>query len=277
MRKLISRRRTLKALGALAGIGLGSGTVLAKRELANAPFKAQISALRGMTKKYREKKGNNQGIERAMADGFIPMGVHQPDPQIWWLIRDRPRLADLSLRDFGSLVYIRDGNSGPLQLGGIGYSVPIEDHGANGHTPPDLFNDEGEDLQITEKEGWDLFNHNIMNLDPDDPDLYNPDTHQEPADHVGFRVAFSDQTEDVTTDISNLSKEVLFDEKNWTFMSKGEWDDVGGYEPGDHYDVDGDGVNEKLDFAKSTRYAWANAVWNHVNNPDGIFWGHYKP
>lgn len=59
-----------------------------------------------------------------------------------------------------SLVYLLEG--GDLRLGAVEYIVPKA--GSYSDTPPNLFNDEGEDLATPEEDGWTVLDHGKSKL-----------------------------------------------------------------------------------------------------------------
>lgn len=236
------------------------GTNTPTPDIQDAPFDQQLTAVRSLSEQY----AGQTGIENAFADGYRPTGPHRRDPQHWFWFEgsDGQRRADLTVRTFDVLVYIRGGLDDTISLGGVGYGVSISDHDATDHTPPDLFDDEGEDVEPSEQRGW---------------NTGQPDAHAAPEAHTGFRSVFSNHDDAVVDDITDLPRDVVFDENNWAFVENDTWDSEGGFAPGDTYDVDGDGTPEVLDFTFHRRTAWQLVVWVHIDNPRGIFSGTYRP
>jgi len=208
---------------------------------------AQVETVRGLTEQY----DGPAGVERAFDDGFRPLG---PTGLGWRLVRDPVRRTDLSLRTFTSLAYLRegDGDDGALSLAGVAYSVAREDHRTGeAHGPPDLFADDPQRLATSEREAWERF-------------------HDHPLGAI--RSAFSNGDREVDEDVTALPDDELFDADNWTpFVDRETWTERGGLEPGDRFDVDGDGTAEILDYVLERRTAWDLTAWVHVREPDRVF------
>lgn len=218
-----SRRRFLNKTAAAVGL-LGSIGTASARGLENAPLNAQLSAIRGLTRKYR---GAN-GIEKAFADGFMPMAP--PHPNNWFLGR-KPIEDTTELREPNALMYVGSGES--LELGAVGYGVT---HIPNG--PPDLFNDEETgNTTDSEEDGWIESRNSVYSV-------------------------FSNQDGVADDSIADLPHSVVFDEQNWKWVPD---------HPGETFDVDGDEVEEVLDFVNHKPPVWALHVWVHKENPDGLF------
>lgn len=217
----LNRRRFLNLIGASTTIIGGIGTVGAQNK-ARMPLQAQLNYVRGRTKKY----ARDGGIQAAYGDGYLPA----PGPSGNWVLT-RPVSETVDLGEPVSLVYIEQ--DGGLELAGVGYAIPYTD---NGH--PDVFNDEDEDLAVSEDEGWTGFNNTLY-------------------------VAFSNGNDEVE-DITTLNNDVVFNSTNWRWTPEP-------VENGDTFDVDRDGTDELVDFARPRPPIWALHVWVHIDDPDGLF------
>lgn len=188
------------------------------------PLSRQLSTVREATERYR----GTDGIDRAFADGFEPAG---PPRNTWTLVR--PPLPDeVDILDPPTLIYVLE--DGAIRLGAVGYGVPYEESGS-----PDVFNDEDEDLPVTESEGWLGANNTVY-------------------------AAFSNG-DDAVDDVTDLPKDTLLDPGNWA------WTDKNPGTPGDEFDIDGDDEPEVLDYVFERPPVWALHVWVHLDNECGVF------
>ncbi|MEF8773326.1 MAG: hypothetical protein V5A23_07960 [Halobacteriales archaeon] len=147
------------------------------------------------------------------------------------LARPEP-VETIDLREPLSLTYLR--RDGTMQLAAVGYGVHDTER-----EQPDVFNDEDADVELPESEGWFHAENTLW-------------------------AAFSNG-DDAVDDVTSLPHDVIFDPQNW------QWAREKPGEPGDRFDVDGDGTDELLDYVYERPSVWALHVWVHVENPCGVF------
>lgn len=221
------RRAVLKSIGAAAFSAGILGKVAASNGPENASLQGQLKAVEGVTKKFEGRSG----LQKARDEGFEFAPKYKGS---WPLFKtDRIRDGELCLTEPDVLEYVLDDGGEPV-LAGVGFSIPTSDHPSQ----PDIFDDEGEDLVVSESNGW---------LQP--PEI---------------QYLFSNGDETVQTE-SQLSLSELLTPENWRFARDED------LEPGDEFDVDRDGTQERLDLAKTVPTHWALRVWVHVDNPNGLF------
>lgn len=140
-----TRRTVLKSAG-VGGIGLGViGTATARQP----DLRRQLGDIRRVTRKYRDPSV-------ATGEGFVPGpndcggGVH------YALVSRRVNAATVDLLEPEVILYGVNGQ-GDHVLAGVEYELreDLRDPDARG-VPPDVFSDEGEDLKVSEADGWRL-------------------------------------------------------------------------------------------------------------------------
>lgn len=238
----VTRRTALKITGAGLAGGVGSiGLAGAKPGKDKASLDAQLNSVTNATKKY-------QDIEKALTQGFEIMGPYVPDMG-WHLVNfdriERAARRGINIRKPAGLTYNLD-----RELGSVEYIVPKDDD------KPDVFNDEGEDLDTTEEHGW----------------------HPHPAaQHV-----FADDLEDPPDSSDNSADAHSLDD----LLTPTNWAELGGglptspdpdLEPNDDlstdWGLDGNNPNETrtVDFIIEHDDWWTLHAWVHFDNPHGVF------
>lgn len=234
-----SRRTVLKVAGCgLIGSGL-LGHATASPGNDDAPFHAQRRAVTRATDKYSD-------IGKALADGFEIMGPYVPDMGLHLTNFDRIDKAvhrGINIRKPQGLTYNLDG-----ELGSVEYIVPLDE------APPDVYNDENEELKPSEAHGW------------------HP---HHSAQHV-----FANGN-GVVDDRSTIGVDELLHPDNWAELSD-ENDlfqpEVPGLSAGDKLTVNwghqpGDDPETRIvDFVIGPhRDWWTLHAWFHFHNPGGVF------
>jgi hypothetical protein len=230
-----TRRTVLKLTGAgliggISSLGAASGS--------EAPFDVQVRSVTNATTKYRD-------IGEALADGYEIMGPYVPDMGFHLTNFTRIKQAErggINIRHPQGLTY-----NLARELGSVEYIVPLDDD------EPDVFNDEGEDLDTSELEGW------------------HP--------HHGAQHVFANGN-GVQDDRSTLSVDELLTNDNWAEFSDenpafpseepglkaGDELEVNwGHQPGD------DPETRVVDFVIEHRDWWTLHAWVHFDNPEGVF------
>lgn len=217
-----NRRTFLKTAVGVTGL-IGNAGIASANSKANNPLKSQLNMIRGLTNGYQ----GETGIKKAYTDGFVPSGFGPPGN--WGLVRT-PIGGSVDLRDPDGLMYIEQ--DGELQLGAVRYALK-----GTGVDRPDLFNDEGEDLVLSEEEGW--------------------------SRNAGTVYAvFSDQDDQSDEDITDLPVSDVFNRENWRWVRE---------RPGTTVDVDFDGSEEQVDYVYEKPPATVLHAWVHADNPCGLF------
>lgn len=217
-----NRRKFLRTAVAATGL-IGSSTITSANSKANNPLRSQLNMVRGLTNRYRGRKG----IKKAYSDGFLPAGSGPPGN--WGLVRD-PIGNTVDLREPDGLLYIEQ--DGKLKLGGVRYAIRGTDT-----DQPNLFNDEGEELLLSEEEAWSR------------------------NDGTAYSV-FSDRDDRPQEDITDLPLSDVYNRKNWRWVRD---------QPGATVDVDRDGSEEQVDYVFEKQPATIIQAWVHVDNPCGLF------
>lgn len=201
-----------------------------------APFEAQRRSVTNATKKYGE-------LGKALQTGFEIMGPYVPD--MGWHVVDFDRIEKaahrgINVRKPQALTYNLE-----WELGSVEYIVPLDEE------PPDVFNDEGENLGASEEHGW------------------HP--------HHGAQHVFANGNGE-QDDRDGLSLGELQTPSNWTELSDENPafpDRQPGLEPGDEltadFDQDGDAETRTVDFIIEHDDWWTLHAWFHFENPEGIF------
>lgn len=197
-------------------------------------FRRQLEQVREAAAPYEGEDGMMAAIEGE----FYPLNTGEGN---WRLLRDPVPLADLTIGEPTAFAYARATASDPLALVGVGYSVRFEDHqSGSDHVPPDLFDDEGADLERSEADNWYTF-------------------HNHPIEPIRAAFASGDDDRDGLTELDYAT---IFDPTNWrSFIDAETWTAQGGLEPGDAFDVDGDDEPEVLDFVLQRKTAWDLSVF----------------
>lgn len=230
-----TRRTVLKLTGAGILGGLSSfGSATAREE----PFDVQVRSVTNATARYRD-------IEKALADGFEIMGPYVPDMGFHLVNFGRIKQAEragINIRYPQGLTYNLD-----RDLGAVEYIVPLDEN------PPDVYNDEGEDLGTNETGGW------------------HP---HHSAQHV---FANGNGDED---DRSTLGITELLTNDNWAELSDESPafpPEVPDLESGDELTVNWGHQPEDapetrvVDFVIEHRDWWTLHAWLHFDNPEGMF------
>lgn len=230
-----SRRTVLKltGIGLLSSVG-GLGTASASEE----PFDMQVKSVTNATAKY-------QYIEAALDDGFEVMGPYVPDMGFHLVHFGRIKRAEkagINIRQPQGLTYNLGGT-----LGSVEYIRPLDDE------PPDIYNDEDEDLDVSELHGW------------------HP--------HHGAQHVFANGN-GVQDERSNLGIDELLTNNNWAELSNENPafpDEVSDLEAGDELEVNwghqpGDDPEVRtVDYVIEHRDWWTLHAWVHFDNPEGVF------
>lgn len=232
-----TRRTALK----LAGAGFVGAGVLGHASAAEGggpPFEAQRESATNATADYAD-------IGEALADGYEILGPYVPD--MGWHVVDFSRIekADergVNIRQPQALTY-----NPQWKLGSLEYIVPYTEDG----DPPDVFNDEGEELDPSESEGWHA--------------------------HHGAQHIFANGN-DQQDDRSDIPLDEIQNPANWVEFSDenpGLPDENPGLQAGDCVtaDFDHDGTEETrvVDFIVEHDGWWTLHAWFHFENPEGVF------
>lgn len=230
-----TRRTVLRVAGAgLIGAVIGLGTVSASEE----PFDVQQQSVTNATEKY-------QDISEALDDGFEIMGPYVPDMGFHLVNFNRINQAArgrINIRQPQGLTYNLE-----RTLGSVEYIVPLDNN------EPDVFTDEGENLETSESEGW------------------HP--------HHGAQHVFANGN-GRQDDRSTLDADELLTNDNWAELSDEHPafpDEEPGLEPGDELTVNwghqpsDDPETRVVDFLIDHHDWWTLHAWFHHDNPEGVF------
>ncbi len=246
-----TRRTVLKLTG--AGL-LGSVATLGAARGSEEPFDVQRRSVTNATEKY-------QDVQEALDDGYEIMGPYVPDMGFHLVNFKRIKQAErggINIRQPQGLTY-----NLARTLGSVEYIVPLN------HENPDVFNDEGEELDTSESGGW------------------HP--------HYSAQHVFANGN-GVQDDRATLSVDELLTNDNWVELSDEHSafpDEKPGLEAGDELRVNwghqpGDDPETRIvdfltdasrslpgrtadTFAGSHRDWWTLHAWFHFDNPEGVF------
>lgn len=228
-----TRRNVLTLISAgIVGSLSSIGAVSAREE----PYEVQQRSVTKATAKY-------QHLRKALAQGFEVMGPYVPDMG-WHAVNfDRIEKAahrGINIRKPQALTY----NLG-WQLGSVEYIVPLDDES------PDIFNDDGEDLRLSEADGWHP-HHGAQHI------FANGNGRQDDRDDVSL------------SSIQDPVNWIELSDENPAFPGEQP-----GLEPGDEikadFDHDGDTETRIVDFLIEHDDWWTLHAWFHFDNPEGVF------